>query len=114
LEVVNGRENVIADLLDVAVPETQEAGRLPVQNWLTCLDSKERIGKYESPYLPALTLGLRHVEVELSSEEQLMHDLFLKANIPAKKKAVISAYNYLQMNATEDNFPSRGVCCHSP
>jgi hypothetical protein len=53
----------MADLLDVAVPETQKAGRLPVQNRLTCLDSKERIGKYESPYLPALTLGLRHVEV---------------------------------------------------
>jgi hypothetical protein len=51
---------------------------------------------------------------ELSSEEQLMHDLFLKASVPAKKKAVISAYNYLQMNATDDNFPSRGVCCHSP
>ena len=43
-----------------------------------------------------------------------MHDLFLKASVPAKKKAVISAYNYLQMNATDDNFPPRGGCCHSP
>jgi hypothetical protein len=26
----------------------------------------------------------------------------------------ISAYNYLQMNETDDSFPSRGECCHSP
>lgn len=46
--------------------EIQEAGVPPRPN-LDDLLGLELIEKYESPYLPVFTLGLRHVEVELSS-----------------------------------------------
>jgi hypothetical protein len=53
------------DLLEVAAENPRS--RAPPGPNLDDLLGLELIEKYESPYLPVFTLGLRHVEVELSN-----------------------------------------------